>query len=61
MPQRPFARLLAISGMSMSGPVPFVNQVKARMGTPVLERAIGMAKFICLYRGPATSMSDVAP
>jgi hypothetical protein len=31
------------------------------MGTPVLERAIYMAKFIYLYRGPATAMSDVTP
>jgi hypothetical protein len=28
------------------------------MGTPVLERTIDMAKFIYLYRGPAT---DVTP
>src|SRR5215467_2605559 len=27
-------------------------------GTSVLERTIGMAKFIYLYRGPATPMSD---
>jgi hypothetical protein len=31
------------------------------MGTPVLERTIDMAKFIYLYRGPATAMSDLAP
>ncbi|WP_125609569.1 YciI family protein [Specibacter cremeus] len=31
------------------------------MGTPVLERAIDMAKFIYLYRGPATPMSDLTP
>jgi hypothetical protein len=33
----------------------------ACMGTPVLERTIGMAKFIYLYRGPATAMSDFTP
>jgi hypothetical protein len=30
-------------------------------GTPVLERTIDMAKFIYLYRGPATPMSDSTP
>jgi YCII-related domain len=31
------------------------------MGTPVLERVIDMAKFIYLYRGPATPISDRTP
>jgi hypothetical protein len=41
--------------------VPFVNQVRRAWSTPVLERTIDMAKFIYLYRGPATPMSDVTP
>jgi hypothetical protein len=32
-----------------------------RGGTPVLERTIDMAKFIYLYRGPATPTSDITP
>jgi hypothetical protein len=31
------------------------------MSTPVLERTSEMAKFIYLYRGPATAMSDRTP
>ena len=31
------------------------------MGTLVLERTIDMAKFMYLYRGPATAMSDLTP
>ena len=35
--------------------------VTACMGAPVLERTIDMARFIYLYRGPATPMSDFTP
>jgi hypothetical protein len=31
------------------------------VGTPVLERTIDMAKFIYLYRGRATPMTDLTP
>ena len=34
---------------------------KACMGMPVLERTIDMAKFIYLYRGPATPIADRTP
>jgi YCII-related domain-containing protein len=33
--------------------VPFVNEMKARMGAPIPERTIDMARFMYLYRGPA--------
>jgi hypothetical protein len=34
---------------------------RSRLGTPVLERTLDMAKFIYLYRGPATPMADLTP
>jgi hypothetical protein len=37
--------------------VPFVNWLKACMGHALLERTIDMAKFIYLYRGPATDLT----
>jgi hypothetical protein len=41
--------------------VPFVYKVKARIRHAVLERTIDMAKFIYLYRGQPTPMSDLTP
>jgi len=44
-----------------SASMPFVNRVKVRMGRAGLERTIDMPRFIYLYRGPATPMSDLTP
>jgi hypothetical protein len=41
--------------------VPFVQEVEGEEWHAVPERTLDMAKFIYLYRGPATPVSDQTP